>query len=258
MIGTMDAQPDEPMTLPDNDPRAIDLVFAIREGDLDKLWRLLAEHPGLERAHITGRKGGWRTPLHVTTDWPGYFPNGPEVVRILASAGADPNDREPGPTDEAPLHWAASSDDYEVAEALIDAGADVNMQGGSIGTPLANAIGYGCWAVARLLVARGAPIETLWEAAALGERRRLDELLAADPAPATEDIDHAFYQGCRGGHVRIAATLFERGANVNFIPDYSHQTGLQVAEDSGTRHQALIEWLGQHGATEAPEAEPTG
>jgi len=32
------------------------------------------------------------------------------------------------------LHWAASSDDADVAEALIDGGADVEAPGGSIGT----------------------------------------------------------------------------------------------------------------------------
>ena len=47
------------------------------------------------------------------TDWPGYFPNGPEVVRLLVVAGADPDARYPG--EETPLHWAASSDDSHVA-----------------------------------------------------------------------------------------------------------------------------------------------
>src|SRR5258705_9045076 len=42
-----------------------------------------------------------------------------------------------------------------VADALIDAGADLETPGGSIGTPLDNAVGYGCWHVARLLIARG-------------------------------------------------------------------------------------------------------
>jgi uncharacterized protein len=244
--------PATPMTLADDDPRAVEMLLAIRGGDLDKIRALVAETPGLAAARVTGRRGGWRTPLHMVTDWPGFFPQGPAIVRLLVEAGGDPNDRGAEPGSEAPLHWAASSDDVEVAEALIDAGADIYMPDGSIGTPLANAIGYGCWAVARLLVARGAPIEMLWQAAALGERWRLDELLATDPPPAREEIDHAFYQGCRGGHVRIVQTLFDRGANVNFIPDYSHQTGLQVAEDSDTRHGALTEWLREHGATEAP------
>ncbi len=45
--------------------------------------RLLAEHPSLATARIAGAKGGSRTPLHVATDWPGYFPNGPAVVAAL-------------------------------------------------------------------------------------------------------------------------------------------------------------------------------
>ena len=62
---------------------------------------------------------------------------------------------------ETPLHYAASNDDVDVARVLFDFGADVEREGGSIGTPLANAIGYGCWSVASLLVARGARIRGL-------------------------------------------------------------------------------------------------
>jgi ankyrin repeat protein len=84
-----------------------------------------------------------RTPLHVVTDWPGYFPNGPRVAQLLIDAGADVNDRgTDGDKGEAPLHWAASSDDVDVAAVLIDGGADIEMPNGSIGTPLDNAIGY--------------------------------------------------------------------------------------------------------------------
>jgi ankyrin repeat protein len=247
-----------PMTLAEDDPRAAEMFLAIRGGDLDKVRALLAREPGLAGARVAGRRGGWRTPLHMVTDWPGFFPQGPAIVRLLAAAGADLNDREDKPRSEAPLHWAASNDDVEVAQALIDAGADTGLPGGSIGTPLANAIGYGCWAVARLLVARGARVETLWQAAALGDRPRLEELLAADPPPASEEIDHAFYQGCRGGYLRIVATLFERGANVNYIPDYSDQTGLQVADGDSTGHQALREWLREHGGAAADAASAGG
>lgn len=76
-----------------------------------------------------------------------------------------------------PFHWAASSDDVDVAAALIDGGADIEAADGSIGTPLDNAVGYACWHVAQLLVARGAVVDKLWHAAALGLMDRLAELL---------------------------------------------------------------------------------
>ncbi|HTU76598.1 MAG TPA: ankyrin repeat domain-containing protein [Trebonia sp.] len=240
-----------PMTLPEGDQVAIELLLAIRGGDIPTLERLLAEHPGLERARVTGRKGGWRTPLHMVTDWPGFFPNGPAIVRLLAAAGADPNERGLEPRSETALHWAASSDDAEVAEALIDAGADIHGPEGSIGTPLANAIGYSCWQVARLLVARGARIERLWQAAALGDRGRLEELLGADPAPADEEISQAFWHACQAGHVRIAATLLDRGADIEFSPEYAGgQPPIQAVDGTGTRHQAMLTWLKDHGAAE--------
>lgn len=42
-----------------------------------------------------------------------------------------------------------------MARALIDGGADLETPGGSVGTPLDNAIGYGCWHVTRLLMQQG-------------------------------------------------------------------------------------------------------
>ena len=38
-----------------------------------------------------------------------------------------------GSHNETPLHWAASSNDVAVADALIDAGADIEAAGGVIG-----------------------------------------------------------------------------------------------------------------------------
>ncbi|GGM18606.1 ankyrin repeat domain-containing protein [Nakamurella endophytica] len=95
-------------------------------------------------------------------------------MRLLIERGADPNVRaDDDERGESPLHWAASSDDVDVAQALLEGGADMQLPGGSIGTPLDNAIGYGCWHVAELLAQRGARIEKLGHAAALG---RLDLL----------------------------------------------------------------------------------
>jgi uncharacterized protein len=173
-------------------------VVAIRTGDLETLRHLLAADPELASSTLGGVCGG-RTPLHVVTDWPGYYPKGPAVARLLIDAGADVNARGRDGRGESPLHWAASSDDVDVAEVLVDAGADLEAPDGSIGTPLDNAIGYGCWNVARLLVQRGAKVDKLWHAAALGMIDRLAVLLAVSPGPENHNISQAFWHACKRG-----------------------------------------------------------
>jgi hypothetical protein len=223
------------------DQIAIELTLAIKGGNIPALERLLATRPGLAAEHITGRKGGTSTPLHFVTDWPGYFPSGPAIVRILIEAGADPDALTSPGKPETPLHYAASSDDADVAEALIDGGADLEIPGGSIGTPLDNAVGYGCWHVARLLVARGARVDKLWHAAALGLLPRVEELLTGEP-PADE-LNEAFWQACHGGQRRAAGLLLNRGADPNWTPDYSDQTPMQVAAAPDTQRETLVSWL---------------
>jgi uncharacterized protein len=229
------------------DQIAVQLALAIRGGDIPALERLLASQPGLATARITGPKGpagGIRTPLHIVADWPGYFPEGPAIAGILLRAGADPNERTAeGRGGETPLHWTASSDDADVAEALISGGADVGAPGGSIGTPLENAVGYGCWHVARLLVARGARVDKLWTAAALGILPRVEELLV--PGCPADDLNEAFWQACHGGQRRAAELLLNRGADPSAVPGYSEQTAAQAAAAPDTQRENLVSWLGE-------------
>ena len=229
------------------DPVAMAAVHAIRTGDTAALASLLSQNPGLVSEEIHGT----RLPLHVVTDWPGYFPNGPATVRLLIDAGADPNADTGGNRPETPLHWAASSDDADVAAMLISCGADLETPGGSIGTPLDNAIGYGCWNVARLLVDEGARVDKLWHAAALGITPRVEELLAARPAPSADDITEAFWQACHGGQRRTAERLLACGADLNAHPGYSDQTPVEVAAELGTQRQNLVTWLHDQGAAQA-------
>jgi uncharacterized protein len=247
------------MKLAATDPLAVRLTAAVRSGALDELARLLEEQPELAKARIAGRRGGWRTPLHIAADWPGYFPNGPEVVRLLVEAGADPSAPSAEGPSETPLHWAASSDDVEVAAALIDAGADIEAPGASIagGGPLGNAVGYGCWHVARLLVERGARVDALWQAAALGIVERVVELLGADSPATQEELDEAFWQACHGGQRRMAELLLTRGADINATPDYAHrQTPLDMAGGPDTRRGQLVTWLRERGAMSETELAP--
>jgi len=241
--------------IPGGDQVAVELTLAVQGGDVQAVRRLLRNDPPLASARIVGRGGGTGTPLHLATDWPGYFPHGPEVVRLLIEAGADPNARttgpgaEPGPGDETPLHYAASSDDVDVAEALIDGGADIEAPDGSIGTPLDNAVGYGCWHVARLLVARGARVDKAWHAAALGMLARVEGILGSEP-PA-EEVSQAFWHACAGGQRRAAEYLLSRGADLGWEPDYAHGTPLDAASGLSTRQENVISWLRELGAPSA-------
>jgi uncharacterized protein len=244
------------LTLPHGDRVAGDLIVAIHGGDLGALRRLLSDRPELASVRMIGRKGpegGWRTPLHAAADWPGYFPAAPAAVSLLLEAGADPNDDSGGDRSETPLHWAASTDDVDVAVALIDGGAALETAGGSIGTPLDNAIGYACWHVARLLVQRGARVDGLWHAAALGMLPRLKELMA--DGPNEEEISKAFWHACSGAQRRAAEYLLSLGADLDWVPDYAEGTPLDAANGSGTRRENVISWLTELGSRSAHGAE---
>jgi hypothetical protein len=58
----------------------------------------------------------------AVTQTPGHYPDGPATVAVLLEAGADVNARFTGPHTETPLHWAASSDDVLVLDALLEHG----------------------------------------------------------------------------------------------------------------------------------------
>lgn len=240
------------LMLAHGDPLAVEVTSAIHGGDLNRLRVSLAERPELASARMMGRRGvegGWRTPLHAAADWPGYFPAAPASVVLLVEAGADPNDDSGGDRPETPLHWAASSDDRDVAVALIAAGADLETPGGSIGTPLDNAIGYACWHVARLLVERGARVGVLWHAAALGDLARVEELMAGQPDP--DEVSNAFWHACAAAQRRAAEYLLGHGADLNWVPDYAEGTPLDTATGTGTRRANVTSWLRDLGARSA-------
>jgi hypothetical protein len=241
------------ITIPDDTPAAIELLFAVRAGDIDLVDSLVSVNPDLARARFGTVERGTRTALHFVTDWPGYFPGEPDIVKLLIDAGADPNalttargSDTPGPGSETPLHWAASSDDADVAMALIDGGADLESPDGSIGTPLDNAVGYGCWHVARLLVVRGARVEKLWHAGALGMLDRLEALVESEIE--ADRISQAFWHACVAGQRRAAERLLKAGADLNWEPDHAEGTALDAAKGLGTRQGIVIEWLQSIGA----------
>jgi uncharacterized protein len=237
---------DGDVLLATDDPIAGAVTTAIHQGDLDTLHRLLRERPDLATARL-GDVDQSRTLLHIATDWPGHFPNVAATITSLAATGADPDARFVGSHRETPLHWAASSDDVAAIDALLDAGADVEVPGAVLGggPPLADAVGFGQWAAARRLVARGATTR-LKDAAALGLQDRVEVHFTGEEHPPTADIvTDAFWSACHGNQQSIAQYLLARGADVDLV-GWDDLTPLDVALQEG--HDELAAWLRTKGA----------
>jgi len=234
------------MESPAENSLAATAVQAIHQGNLALLKQLLSENPTLATARVDGQ----RTLLHVATDWPGHFPNCEATVAALVAHGADVNAAFLGQHSETPLHWAASSDDVSVLDALLNHGAQIEAPGGIIGggTPLADAVALGQWQAARRLVERGAQT-TLWQAAALGLMARVEEFFASEP-PTPGEITNAFWSACHGGQQAVARYLLERGADLNWV-GYDGLTPFDLAARNGVAE--LIQWLRDRGAKSAKE-----
>ena len=240
------------MLIDTEDPVARAVVTAIHTGDTASLRRLLEEHPGLAAARL-GRDGDMaRSLLHVASDWPGHYPDGASTVALLVEFGADVNARFTGPHNETPLHWAASSDDVAVLDALLEAGADLEATGAVIagGTPLTDAVAFGQWNAARRLVERGAHTP-LREAAALGLLDRVRAGMADGEPPTPDEINQAFWYACHGGQQHVAQYLLEIGAERDWIPTREQLTPLDAARRNGFNQVAS--WLSSRGARSAGE-----
>ena len=234
-------------TLRSDEPLAVELTAALKQGEVDRLSRLLAADPWLARSVVQDPKGGGRSPLHLFADWPGHLPNAAVIVPMLAAAGADLDAPAVGMWHrETPLHWAASNDDVELIDALLDAGADIERGGSSIdgGPPLSSAVGYGQWVVARQLIERGA--KTLfWHEAALGLMPAITRRVEADPRPQPEELSGPFSNACHGGQLAAARYLLAHGADLNWPAPWSGQTPLDIAEQAGWSD--VVAWLiGKH------------
>ena len=235
-----------PLAIRHDDDRAQELAEAIRGGDATRLKVMLAAAPDLATCVLVDDKGAGRSLLHVATDWPGHFPNCRETIALLAQAGADPDaGLADSPVDafERPLHWAASADDVEAIDALLDNGANIEASGAVFtgGTPMSDAVVFAQWCAAERLLSRGA-VTTLWQAAALGLYERVREL--AESAPK-DDLTSALWHACRGGQPTTAELLLDRGADINWV-GFMDWTPLRAAKESGNK--GLVAALKKRGA----------
>ena len=101
---------------------------------------------------------------------------------------------------------------------------------------------------------RGANVDKLWHAAALGMLDRLEELLGSPSGSEPEAVSQAFWHACAAGQRRAAELLLNRGADLNWVPDYAKGTPLDAASGLGTRRNNVIGWLRDQGAQSSEQS----
>ena len=240
------------MEIRTTEPLAQALMSAIQTGDIEALRQLLDGQPSISKSRIVDPKGASRTLLHVAADWPGHFPNVAQTIGLLIERGADPDaPMVGGNAPERPLHWAASSDDVDALNALLDGGANIESPGAIFtdGTAMSDAVIFAQWNAARRLLDRGAKT-TLTESAGLGLLDRLATCFEQETKPERDQVTAALWHACRAGQLQTAQYLAGKGANINWV-GWDKIAPLDGALQNG--NQDLVAWLRNQGAKEARE-----
>lgn len=221
------------------DPVARRLTAAIKGGDVEDLQVLLADDPSLARCVVEDSDGGGRSTLHLLADAPGSRPRSAQSLVVLVAAGADLNAAVEAMWHcETALHWAASNDDVVLIDALLDAGADIEAAGSSIGggSPIQSALGYGMLKAVVRLYERGARL-TLSHYVVMGMTEQARQAAStADP----DELDAALWNACSRGDTVIARMLLRLGARLDWTAPWSGQTPLDAARAKQQAHLVAL------------------
>ncbi len=250
---------------------------ALDEGDLAQLSRLLTED-----STIAGRTHAWGFPCQIgpcqaisylaQARFNGFVKHrrAGEMTRMLLEAGApvdgDPTDKE------NLLITAASYNEVSVARTLVDAGANLEAIGHAVanGTPLAHAIEFGAVEIVDLLVAAGAKIRSLAEAAGAGRidgmleskadsNQRAEALRAAAVCDRLQVIDELHAAGVslnqliNGGTALHWAAWEAKAAAARHLVSLGADVAAKDPEHDGTP----LDWA-RHRSSECPNAHPGG
>lgn len=249
-------------------------IAAIQSGDLETFKALIAEDPSLATSRSTRSHP---TLLQCLVLDGKDKPNTVEMAEVLIDAGAELNE---------PLVAAGSIDNRPLAELLLDRGAAIDGTGGW--TVLEEALYWNSQNVIPMLLERGAKIQNIRTAAALGrtdliegyfnsdgslkpEAGRIDwpfgnlEMIAASNHPPkgkqtlsdrinewSQDqqgiVNNAFVYACMHGHIVAAKLLLEKGAEINAIPGGFDFAGTGLHYAALNGHRPMVQFLLDHGA----------
>jgi ankyrin repeat protein len=240
---------------------------ALETEDLAALNSLLRRNPQL--AHERGTNGNTLLNLAVSIAMKAKNSSRAPLVEALLAAGADVNDSND--RGWSPLHQAAYSNQWELAEALIEHGADTDVEGhGSGGTPLIIALFWGHREVADVLgrysvapgnlrVAAGLGNKDLLERCFTGEKTLSPDAFAArgfyrphsgfpDWHPSSdpqEVLDEALVWACKSGRTEVLPRLVRAGARLDADP----YRGTPLIWAAVCNRIETAESLIEHGAT---------
>jgi len=201
----------------------------LNAGDVEGLARLVAAHPMLAVERVSDRFSdagmdvlGYLTVarFHGLLD----HDRADELARVLLAAGAavrlDPAQGDPD------LIGAASYGEAGLVQVLLEAGADLEAVGSTVldGTALAHAVEFGNTEVVDILVAAGAVVHDLVEAAGVG---RTHMFLTA--GTALNDRARALRAAAINERVTIIDALLATGVPVDADTDGSGATALHWA-----------------------------
>lgn len=247
---------------------------AIKSDDLEKFKTLVAEDPSLATSRSTRSHP---TLLQCVVLEGKGKPNNVEMAKVLIDAGAELNE---------PLGAAGSIDNRPIAELLLDRGAAIDGTGGW--SPLEEALYWNSKSVIALLLERGAKVQNLRIAAALGRTDLIENFFNADgslkpeagrinwpwgnletiansnhpdkgkqslsdrvnswPQDRQGIINNAFVYACMHGHIEAAKLLLEKGAEIDIIPGGFDYSGTGLHYAALNGHRAMVEFLLGQGA----------
>lgn len=216
------------------------------EGNADRLKAVL---DGLEKDQILQRShhDGNKNALHMAVDRGMVW-----AVRQLLDYTPDDTSLLSG-TDEdgrQPLHFACLRGHRDLADLLLQRGADIDARGNARATPLDDACFKGHKDVVELLLSRGANTQVLdkdlWSPirTAVGYQHLdiVEILLNENPAKINEGDKHGetpLHVASGKGFVDIMNLLLERGADID-KPDNDRETPLHSACRNGWERSARL------------------
>jgi hypothetical protein len=241
-------------------------VEAVITGELATLESLVGENPALVRARST-RVTHFDPPVHRATLLHYVAANGVEgyrqktpknavkIAKVLLQSGAEVDalaDMYGGHYTTMSMlvsscHPAKAGVQVALVETLLDFGAAIEATGSAQwGSPLMTALAFGYRSAAEALVRRGARVDNIAAAAALGRLADATQLLAT----ADHESRHrALALAAQHGHVEIVRLLLDAGEDPSrYNPDgnHSHSTPLHQAVLAG--HDAVVRLLVERGA----------